>query len=147
MQSQSGITGARTAAHPPFPASNTDAPDAEQDSEIPVLDVSRFARLRAMMSPGGLEHVLSCYLLDAEFQLEEIARAPDLVHAANSARILSNLAAEAGAMAVAVTARRLEEACRRGDARRARRLEIMLRGFCARADRMLRGFLASRHDG
>jgi hypothetical protein len=146
MHVPSGVAGQRPASS--LPAFLASLPAVQADGgpqrEIPVLDVTRFARLRALMSPRALEQLLSSYLLDAEFQLGEILRAPDADSMAAASRILANLAAEAGAMAVAAAARRLEQACREGDAARRRRLAAALRHSCARADRMLRGFLAAQ---
>lgn len=145
MQAHSGNTGFPARARPfAFPAF-ADPDDAQDgDDATPVLDVGQFARLRARMPPRGLEQFLSSYLLDAEFQLAEIARARDPARIAAAARLLANLAAEAGAMQTRAAAGRLEDACRAHNARRTRRFAAALRHACARADRLLRGFLAAQ---
>jgi hypothetical protein len=147
MQAHSGSAGIpariRLFAFPVL--AEPDADDAQDgDDAMPVLDVAQFARLRALMPPRGLEQFLSSYLLDAEFQLAEIARAQGPQRIAAAARLLASLAAEAGAMQTRAAARRLEEACRGRDPRRIRRFAAALRQSCARADRLLRGFLAAQ---
>jgi hypothetical protein len=97
----------------------------------------------------GLHYRVCCYLLDTEFHLEEILRArdaKDCARIARNARLLAGIAVQVGARRTAAAARRLYEACRRGDRRRALRLVGVLHRDCRDSDLELRSILEGFQD-
>ena len=126
------------------------ASGGEQDSDPPsdtepLLDTARFCRHQSASLYSSLWYFVSRYLLDAEFHLEEIARAgtaKDFPRIAHHARVLESMAADLGAIRTAAAAYRVEQACLRGNQCGANRLIADLRRSCTETEMALRGLFA-----
>lgn len=110
-----------------------------------VLDLEKLQSLDGVLPFAEVNAFVEMCLTDADARLAAIAGAAmDLTGVAHSAHVLVSTAGNVGAMAVSVSARRLEEACRNSDraavAGRIEELQTVGRAACD----ALRAWLAAR---